>query len=170
MRKGIIAINAVVLLLLLGWGLYLLAHSKQKSTYVTGRAAQLAPLEANCSWIGIDKQHQANLGLNLEPERAWTDRDQAYLAFKLPAANHPRWLDMDIHAVKAKRVIVSVDGVASRYKIEGGGKFRLALPAADGQADQTVLVRFDSQGARPASKEDGRWLGIAVGAIRVCSR
>ncbi len=162
-------LNVAVLALFAGWGITLLLQSKGRDDYVVDRALQLRPQSATCQWLPIDTEHTANLGFSIEPEHAWSDRRSAYLALRVPDGTGAAWLDLDLRGVAAGEVTLSIDNSEQRFLVSRPRTVRVPVPEAT-TSDGIILLRFDSRRMQPPVGEDRRWLGIAIGGIRLCPK
>lgn len=153
----------LVVIGLVVWLVWLLSMARSKLDYVVQDASSRPVLPA-CEWVSVSAPPVATLGLSLEPTHAWTDRNEAMLAFRTESSSVAAFVDIRVVSVVAGKVSISADG-APAERVKGGGEVHLPLRASQGDV-HTVLIT--TRRPLPPHGDDRRWLGAAVSAIRVC--
>ncbi|WP_411834132.1 hypothetical protein [Pseudoxanthomonas mexicana] len=163
-RKLVAAANIVVLTTCLVWGVWLLAKARSKVDYL---AARIPEGVAACAWMLPSDPAVATLGMNHEAHHSWTDRAQAYIVVKVPPLPAGGRMDIEVVNLKARSLGLRLLGSERRYATTREGAYSLQLPASPEPGTATLVL--DSDGMAPPEGEDRRWLGVAIGRIRVCA-
>lgn len=159
-----ISISALVAAVMFAWGIWLLGQARSTADYTRLRLSG-KPVAPACQWFGLDEPSVAKFGWSQEPEHAWSDRRDAYLALNLPAMPRGGAIDMNVIALPGERATLSIDKGAP-LSISSARPVR--LPFSSRQAGPSVIRVHVENPKRPFG-EDRRWLGIAIQNLRVVS-
>lgn len=159
------ALSLTLLVGMVAWGTWLLANAKGTADYARARAAT-APQMPRCEWVPVNSPSIASLGFSHDAGHAWSDRATAYIGMRVEALEHGAWLDVGVVAVANGRVVVEVPGNEAGYGVTQQGLVRLPVPPTPDAG--TLLVTFHAEDMLPPMGDERRWLGIAIGRIRLC--
>lgn len=157
------AANSLVAVTLLVWGIWLLSAARSKSDYIVER---VGPDSLACEWTPLHDPRLATLGLSHEEHHSWTDRAVAYIAFRAPAMPEGGRVEFDVVAFVGDHLEVRIDGHESVYRGRGG-QVRLEVEPTPEETRRLVVI--ETSGMHPPSGGDQRWLGGAIGPIRLCA-
>lgn len=163
-RRSWLAINALVIGVMLVWGLWLLGQGKTIADYTLSRLGD-KPISPTCRTFGMDAPAVSKFGWSQEPTHAWSDRRDAYIALKFPAMPRGGAVDMDVIALLGERATFRI-GQGPTYSITSARQVR--LPFASRQAGP-IVIKINVENPKRPSGEDRRWLGIAIKELRVVS-
>ena len=163
-RPLVVAGNALLVAVMLAWGVYLLGMVRSKADYITGRVGDTV---LPCAWIPLSDPALSTLGLSHEEHHSWEDRATAYIAFRTPPMPAGGTLEISLVALLGKRVDMRLRGEGAKQRMKHPGNYAIALEPAEHA--RVRLLELKTRGMQPPTPQDSRWLGAAFGQIRSCA-
>lgn len=158
----------LILLVMLGWSLWLLQQRKSLVEYMVGQA-RTRPALPFCQWVPRSSPRLVALGFSQTRDNMWTNQKHAVLALRT-GDRSPLFVDLGIVAVAGNGVKLSADGgkrqSLRREPLPGGGVVRLPLRARTRDGVHTVVINVRHPKFPKGAEQ--RWLGVAINKVRVC--